>query len=175
VLPRERRVRTPADFTQTLRSGARTGRRNLVVSAYLSDSASGAPFDAPRGAQAEPPVTTSAVAADEGSLDESGPEAFQASDDRVRVGFVVSKAVGNAVVRNRVKRRLRAAVAEQLTGRLKGHPGATVVVRALPPSGTAEWGELKNDLDSALAGALRKAAGRRRSGSAGPRGSETTA
>ncbi|MEX2441192.1 MAG: ribonuclease P protein component [Pontimonas sp.] len=33
----------------------------------------------------------------------------------LRFGFVVSKAVGNAVVRNRVKRRLRAA-AQRLTG-----------------------------------------------------------
>jgi ribonuclease P protein component len=78
------------------------------------------------------------------------------------VGFVVSKAVGNAVVRNRVKRRLRAAVADQLNGPLAQHPGGTVVVRALPPSGTADWDELKKDLDSALAGALRKEAGRRR-------------
>lgn len=85
----------------------------------------------------------------------------------VRVGFVVSKAVGNAVVRNRVKRRLRAAVAEQLNGPLAGHPGGTVVVRALPPSATAEWTELKTEVDSALAGALRKAAGRRRPGKTG--------
>lgn len=80
----------------------------------------------------------------------------------VRVGFIVSKAVGNAVIRNRVKRRLRAAVAEQLTGPLREQPGATVVVRALPPSGQADWDSLKRDLDSALTAALRKAEGRRR-------------
>lgn len=46
-----------------------------------------------------------------------------------RVGFVVSKTVGNAVVRNRVKRRLRHLAA----GRLPGSPmTALVVVRALP-------------------------------------------
>lgn len=128
MLPRAKRVRTPADFSQTLRSGTRTGRRNLVVSARLAD-----------------------------------PTSTESSTGPVRVGFVVSKAVGNAVVRNRVKRRLRAAVAEQLDGPLAGHPGGTVVVRALPPAGTAGWTELKGDLDSALAGALRKAAGRRRS------------
>lgn len=132
MLPRAKRVRTPADFSQTLRSGARTGRRNLVVSARLYD-----------------------------------PTSTESSTGPVRVGFVVSKAVGNAVVRNRVKRRLRAAVAAQLNGPLTDHPGGTVVVRALPPSGTAEWAELKGDLDSALAGALRKAAGRRRPGKAG--------
>ena len=38
-------------------------------------------------------------------------------DDRAtRVGFTVTKKVGNAVARNRVKRRLRAAVAEIVPG-----------------------------------------------------------
>ncbi|MDO5500618.1 MAG: ribonuclease P protein component, partial [Propionibacteriaceae bacterium] len=47
----------------------------------------------------------------------------------VRVGFVVSKAVGNAVVRNRVKRRLRhlSAPLLELTP-----VGTSIVVRALP-------------------------------------------
>lgn len=49
------------------------------------------------------------------------------------MGFVVSKAVGTAVVRNRVKRRLRHLVAE----RLDGTPAAVrVVVRALPAAAT---------------------------------------
>src|SRR3954451_12487650 len=46
------------------------------------------------------------------------------------VGLVVSKAVGNAVTRNLVKRRLR----ELVRARLSGLPGdAGLVVRALPP------------------------------------------
>ncbi len=49
-----------------------------------------------------------------------------------RAGFVVSKAVGNAVRRNRVKRQLRHLVA----GRLADAPfGLDVVVRALPTPG----------------------------------------
>jgi ribonuclease P protein component len=49
-----------------------------------------------------------------------------------RAGFVVSKAVGNAVRRNRVKRQLRHLVA----ARLNHTPFAVdVVVRALPESG----------------------------------------
>ena len=56
-----------------------------------------------------------------------------------RVGFVVSKAVGNAVVRNRTKRRLRASVAT----RLNGIPaGLDVVVRANPAAALASWDEL---------------------------------
>jgi ribonuclease P protein component len=56
-----------------------------------------------------------------------------------RVGFVVSKAVGNAVVRNRTKRRLRAGVAT----RLDGIPaGLDLVVRANPAAADATWDEL---------------------------------
>lgn len=51
-----------------------------------------------------------------------------------RVGFVVSKAVGDAVTRNRVKRVLRHAMAELLPALGDGHD---VVVRALPAAGTA--------------------------------------
>jgi ribonuclease P protein component len=64
-----------------------------------------------------------------------------------RVGFVVSKAVGGAVVRNRTKRRLRAAVAARL-GTVPA--GVDVVVRAQPAAGTATFGELCEDLKPLL-------------------------
>lgn len=50
----------------------------------------------------------------------------------VRVGFVVSKTVGNAVVRNRVKRRLRHLVAAALTSAPDVPAGTAIVIRALP-------------------------------------------
>ena len=63
------------------------------------------------------------------------------------VGFVVSKAVGGAVVRNQVKRRLRHLARE----RLASLPGSAVlVVRALPPSAVASYDDLAADLDRAL-------------------------
>ncbi|RZQ64998.1 ribonuclease P protein component [Amycolatopsis suaedae] len=64
-----------------------------------------------------------------------------------RAGFVVSKAVGNSVVRHRVTRRLRHLVADRL-GTLPG--GSSLVVRALPPAATATSAELGSDLDAAL-------------------------
>jgi ribonuclease P protein component len=73
-----------------------------------------------------------------------------AADDSsgpARAGFVVSKAVGNAVIRNRVKRRLRHLAREQL-GSLPG--SAVLVVRALPPAADATYAELEADLASAL-------------------------
>jgi len=47
----------------------------------------------------------------------------------VRVGFVVSRAVGGAVTRNRVKRRLRHLAADRLP---RTPAGVDLVVRALP-------------------------------------------
>jgi ribonuclease P protein component len=69
------------------------------------------------------------------------------------VGFVVSKAVGNAVTRNLVKRRLRHLARE----RLSSLPGSCVlVVRALPPAGAANYDGLAADFDSALERLLRR-------------------
>jgi len=72
-----------------------------------------------------------------------------------KVGFVVSRAVGNAVVRNQVKRRLRAAMAARLPG-LPG--GALVVVRAQPAAASATGPALLGDLDVALPRVLEAAA-----------------
>jgi ribonuclease P protein component len=69
------------------------------------------------------------------------------STSSTRVGFVVSKAVGNAVVRHRVTRRLRHVVRDRLDA---VQPGSTLVVRALPSSATAPSTELGSDFDSAL-------------------------
>jgi ribonuclease P protein component len=68
----------------------------------------------------------------------------------VRAGFVVSKALGNAVVRNRVRRRLRHLVRPRLAGL---PAGAVLVVRALPAAASASFAQLGKDLDAALAAA----------------------
>jgi ribonuclease P protein component len=60
-----------------------------------------------------------------------------------QVGFVVSKAVGNAVHRNRVKRRLRHAAATHLDVL---PDGALAVVRALPASSSATFAQLDRDV-----------------------------
>ncbi|WP_079127369.1 ribonuclease P protein component [Streptomyces sp. TP-A0874] len=65
----------------------------------------------------------------------------------VRAGFVVSKAVGGAVTRNLVKRRLRQLIRERL---VLLPPGSLVVVRALPGAGEAGHDQLARDLDAAL-------------------------
>lgn len=69
------------------------------------------------------------------------------------VGLVVSRAVGNAVTRNRVKRRLRALVAARLQGL---PPGSLLVVRAQPPAAASTSDELAHDLDGAVSAAGRR-------------------
>ena len=79
----------------------------------------------------------------------TGPEhAVPAGDDADRrVGFVVSKAVGNAVTRNRVQRRLR----HLARPRIPELPAAAVlVVRALPAAAGATYAQLGADFDTAL-------------------------
>lgn len=69
-----------------------------------------------------------------------------------KAGFVVSKAVGGAVVRNKVKRRLRHLVAERL------HwlpPGSVMVVRALADASARGYKGMALDLEKALEGALK--------------------
>lgn len=70
----------------------------------------------------------------------------------VKVGFVVSKAVGNAVVRNRVKRRLRHLASALLA---ETPAGVWLVVRALPAAAD-ESRPLADELASAWRASVRK-------------------
>jgi len=65
-----------------------------------------------------------------------------------RFGFIVSKAVGNAVTRNTVRRRLKAICAEALPD---VREGADVVIRALPSSATATYQDLRAEVTRCLA------------------------
>ena len=60
-----------------------------------------------------------------------------------RFGFIVSKAVGGAVARNRIRRRLR-VVSRELLGELG--PGNDIVIRALPGSHEVDWVTLHADI-----------------------------
>lgn len=86
--------------------------------------------------------------------------------DATRVGFVVSRAVGGAVERNRVKRRLRHLAAARLA---TTPPGLLVVVRALPRAATAGH-QLAADFDGAWDQAVARVGGERAQHAAGWRG-----
>ncbi|KUM38073.1 ribonuclease P protein component [Arthrobacter sp. EPSL27] len=129
MLATRNRLRTSTDFSTTVRSGVRNGRRNVVL-------------------------YTAALAADEPS----------------RIGFIVSKSVGNAVVRNLVKRRLREVGALSLQTHANGF---AIVVRALPAAAGASWEQLRSDYDAALESTVKRL-GSRPPKAASPVSTETT-
>lgn len=120
MLPRPHRLRASAEFRQIISSGKRVRGKYLLL--HLTTR------DAPDQHQSGH-TTAGAVAAP------------------VKIGFIVSKAVGNAVVRNRTKRRLRHIVGDRLD---QLEAAAGVVVRALPQSGTATFAQLSDDFDRIL-------------------------
>jgi ribonuclease P protein component len=77
-------------------------------------------------------------------------------DQPPRVGFVVSRAVGKAVVRNKVRRRLRSIV----RGYLPSLPGGSLlVVRAHPQAATARQADLAAELDLVMSTLVRRQVG----------------
>jgi ribonuclease P protein component len=128
MLPAVARLRRRDEFSFVLRSGSRAGRSSLVV--HLAQPA---PLASEQSDTAANPAVAVGV--------------------RPRAGFVVSKAVGNSVVRHRVVRRLRHLMLDRLAGL---PPGSMVVVRALPAAADRSSAGLGRDLDSALARLLSK-------------------
>ncbi|MEV0850995.1 ribonuclease P protein component [Nocardia fluminea] len=117
MLPEPYRLHHRAEFSRTVRRGQRIGRQDLVVHALTH--------------------TYDDVADGDSLVRVGGP----------RFGLIVSKAVGNAVVRHRVARRLRhmcAQVVDELP------VGTDVVIRALPGAATADSVELLRQLRTGL-------------------------
>jgi ribonuclease P protein component len=65
----------------------------------------------------------------------------------VRAGFSVSKRVGKATVRNRVKRRFREGLRANL-GQLK--PGYDLILTARPAAANAKFGEIRLTIEELL-------------------------
>jgi len=132
VLPAHARLRRREDFSLAVRRGRRAGSRTLVVHLLLSDPEPAAP--SLTGTDTVPTPTE-----------------HRPTPATARVGLVVSRAVGPAVVRNRVKRRLRALTRD----RLPLLPGdALLVLRANPAAADASSAVLGRELDRALERAL---------------------
>ena len=70
-----------------------------------------------------------------------------ATDGPARFGFIVNRQVGGAVVRNTVRRRLKAVCAESLPALAEG---SDIVIRALPSAATATFTDLRAEVTRCL-------------------------
>jgi ribonuclease P protein component len=71
----------------------------------------------------------------------------------VRVAYAIGRAVGPAVVRNKVRRRLRAA-ARELDVSTGGLPTGTYLVSLRPEAASASYEDLRRDLATTIAAAI---------------------
>lgn len=78
---------------------------------------------------------------------DAGPDESGQLAGSARFGFTVTKKIGNAVVRNRVRRRFKEAVRELLP---QARDGFDYVVIARPPAIEQSYADLKADLLLAL-------------------------
>ncbi len=153
------RLKTRPEFLKVAASGAKWVTPGLVLQARRRPASPGpaSPGPASSGPASSGPASLSA-----GTAADSGAE-------QVRVGFTVSRKVGNAVRRNRARRRLRAAVAEVVPEH--GRAGCDYVL--IGRAGTLDrvYTDLVADLRTALARIGTKGSrGNRRPGSRSGKG-----
>lgn len=74
-------------------------------------------------------------------------------EDPARFGFIISKAVGNAVTRNLIRRRMKTVVERRIQ---QGITGVDVVFRALPAVTSASFEELEEEMNRGIDRALKK-------------------
>lgn len=67
---------------------------------------------------------------------------LRSAEDPTRFGYVVSKRVGNAVIRNRVTRRLK-GISDELLQQVPH--GVDIIFRALPSSASCTYQDLRTE------------------------------
>lgn len=147
MMPTVGRLKTRPEFLKVA-----AARRKWATPGLVLQAARRQPGD-DRAALGVSPITASGVKAS-GAVAREEPE--------VRVGFTVTRKVGNAVVRNRVKRRLRAAAAEVFGQH--GRAGTDYVVIGRAATLTRPYDALRQDLEQAILKVERPGNGRGKGG-----------
>ena len=146
MMPIIGRLRTRPDFLKVAAEGAKWVTPGLILQA-----------------RRRPPATANTGVAGTGKATAREP----IEEDEVRVGFTVSRKVGNATKRNRARRRLRAAATEVLPE--LGRPGCDYVLIGRVRTLDRPYAALVEDLRQALGRVGGKQGRSRRPESAGRR------
>lgn len=134
TVPKAGRLLKRSEFLRAARRGRKAARPGLVLQAYAR----------------ERETENSALSDRQGASPFGG----------MRVGLTASRKVGNAVIRNRARRRLRAAAAEVLP--VCGRPGTDYVLIARAETAVRPFDALLADLRSALKQAEHRNSGKDR-------------
>ncbi|WP_081611644.1 MULTISPECIES: ribonuclease P protein component [Leucobacter] len=125
------RVTRGEDYRFAVRTGRRVGGAYCITHAVLRSPTGRLDASSQAGAPA------------------GGGERAEGSDPvpPARFGFIISKAVGNAVTRNLVRRRMKSVVERRIRSGIRG---VDVVFRALPAAAGAPFSELEREMNRAL-------------------------
>jgi ribonuclease P protein component len=134
--PRLARLKRRSEFLRAAGRGRKWATPGLVLQAYTRDAGDGR-SEATNGARGDRPGACVPA-----------PEDRAEAHREARVGFTASRKVGNAVARNRARRRLKAAAAEVLPR--CGKAGTDYVLIARAGTLTRPYMDLVGDLRQAL-------------------------
>lgn len=139
------RMRRRREFDLAIRRGRRAAGSLLSAHLFCAAGDAAAAVSAARGRDTVDGASSAGPRPGRGGMGDGEPPAL--------VGFIVSRAVGGAVVRNRVKRRLR-EVARARAACLP--PGSLLVIRADPRAADVRQRDLAAELDLVLGKLLRR-------------------
>lgn len=134
------RLKSHRDFVAVLKRRRKVSTRDLVLHYRLQDLSSG--LSSPADYQRE--------------VADPSPKGFNGSSDQpIYLGLAVSKAVGHAVERNKVKRRFRVLARKYellLAQALKDRPGTrlSLVMRAKPQTAHVPFADLDQQVEKAF-------------------------
>lgn len=111
MLPNSARIKSSSDFARVTKSGRRTTTDSLIAYLLLNQSSSGS-----------------------SSSSNSKPNSNSKIDDNPKLGLIISKSVGNSVVRHRIARQIRHASFNYLS---LLPAGSLLVIRAMKRSNDA--------------------------------------
>ena len=141
---RTQRLRSPRDFQRVRRLGRHVSSPLLTLS-YARQAPQ--KRQAHRPDEERPPSGSAGTSAPSVGAQSAAPTT-DVVEAPTRIGFSVSKRVGGAVVRNRVKRRLREAVRHTLADL---PPSWDIIIGARPPAATADYATLDTAMRELLA------------------------